>query len=130
MSNYNCPHCNADLNVGGKIILAFKRKKGKDGLFLMSEELGDYSIVHSPSISLAKDEKLHFYCPCCSRSLEYKNNENLARIFRRDETDEETSVIFSAIFGEKSTYQVSQEKQLSFGEHALRYMQPDWYKNN
>ena len=127
MNHYKCTYCSAHLNVNGYIVLSFKKKHGKNGIILMSEELGNYTVHLNPDLKFEEGEKSEFYCPCCSKSLQFKEDQNKVRIFKTDEKGEEHTVIFSAIFGEKSTYQLSEERQLSFGEHAMKYLDPTWY---
>ena len=127
MKQYYCPYCSAHLNVNGYIVLLLKKKYGKSGIILMSEELGDYTFYLNPQIKFTEGEKAHFYCSCCGKSLEFEDDENLVRIFKVDENGEEHTVIFSAIFGEKLSYKISEERKLSFGEHAMKYMDPEWF---
>ena len=127
MKIYKCPYCTAQLNIDGRIVLAANDDSSERGLVLLSAELGDFTAHYSENFSLKSGDKLHFYCPVCQHSLEYKENKNLARIL--NETDgEEHTIIFSAIFGEQSTFQINEERTLTFGEHAVRYMDPDWYR--
>ena len=95
---------------------------------MLSEELGDYTVHHSDNLNFSEGEKVHFLCPACHHSLEFKENKNLARVIELDERGEEHAIIFSALFGEKSTYRINETRTLTFGEHAVRYMDPDWYR--
>ena len=128
MNQYNCPYCTAYLNVNGFVALTIKQKHGNSGIILMSEELGDYSIHLNPNLNIEPGEKTDFYCPSCSRSLEFKEDQNMVRILKTDENNEQFTVVFSAVFGERSTYQISEERHLSFGEHAMKYLDPTWYQ--
>lgn len=127
MNQYNCPYCAAYLNVNGFVALSVKKRHGNSGIILMNEALGDYTIHLNPNLKFETGEKTDFYCPSCSKSLQVEEDENKVRIIKTDENNEKHTVIFSAIFGEKSTYQLSEERQLSFGEHALKYLDPTWY---
>ena len=62
-----------------------------------------------------------------AKSLEFERDENMVKIFKVDENGEEHTVIFSAIFGKKLTYLISEERQQSFGEQAQKYLDPEWY---
>ena len=97
---------------------------------MLSEKIGDFTIYLSQNLQreIKEGDKLHFHCPGCEESLEYAENRNLARLFLSEDGGVEHTIIFSTIFGEQSTYQISEERTKSFGEHALRYMDPDWYK--
>ena len=128
MSTYCCPYCYTHLNVHGFIVLSFKREQGKNGIILMNDQLGDYSSHLNSNVKFEKGEKAHFHCPSCSKSLEFKQNQNMARIIKIDENGREQTVIFSAIFGEESTYLISEERQLTYGEHAMKFLDPQWYK--
>ena len=127
MVHYNCPYCMAYLNVNGYVAFTVKKEHGKSGLILMSEELGDYSSFTNPNLTYEVGEKTEFFCPSCSKSLLHGVENDLVRIIKTDEDQEKHTILFSAKFGEKSTYQLSEERQLSFGEHALKYVDPDWY---
>ena len=127
MNQYNCPYCSSHLNANGYIVLSFSSDNDTCGIVLMSEKLGDYTIHFNPGIKIKKGEKTHFYCPCCSKSLEFEHDKNMVRIFKIDENNEEHTVIFSAIFGKKQTFLLSEERQLSFGEHAMKFLDPKWY---
>jgi len=127
MKQYHCTYCSALLNVNGFLVLSVKRSHDRSGLVLLSDEIGDYNVHINPDISFEEGEKAHFHCPCCSKSLEYENNENLVKIFKTDENGEQHTVIFSAIFGERLTYKLSEERQLSYGEHATKYADPEWF---
>lgn len=117
----------AQLNVNGQLVLAAQNDRSEKGVVLLSEQLGDYTAHYSPNFAFTKGDKIHFNCPACAHSLEYKQNKNLARILC-DDPQGQHSVVFSAIFGEESTYQISEERTMSYGEHAFRYMDPEWYK--
>jgi hypothetical protein len=127
MNQYYCPYCSSFLNVKGYIVLSYKRDHGKSGVMFMSDELGDYTVHLNKEVKINKGEKTHFYCPCCSKSLEFEKDENMVKIFKVDENGEEHTVIFSAIFGEKLTYLISEERQQSFGEKAQKYLDPEWF---
>ena len=128
MNLFLCPYCQAQLNVAGRLVLSAHCESGVKGIVLLSDTLGDYSADMSNNLNFESGDKIHFHCPACIHSLEYKENKNLARVLKRDEQGTETTVIFSAIFGEQSTYQIDEERTLTFGEHAVRYMDPDWYR--
>lgn len=130
MNHYNCPYCRAYLNVNGFIALNVKKEGENSGVILLSEKLGDYSSHINPKLHYEEGEMTWFYCPSCSKSLHMVEDESLVRILKKDEEDEEHTVIFSAINGKQLTHQISKERQLSFGEHALKFVDPDWYKKD
>ena len=127
MKHYNCPYCSAYLNLDGKIVLSVKQPKGNSGVIFLSEELGDYVTKLNPKLDIKEGELTHFHCPSCAESLHMLEDENHVRIKKTDKNGEEHSLIFSAIKGKLSTYLISKERQLTFGEHALKYLDPEWY---
>jgi hypothetical protein len=130
MNRFTCPYCHGQLNVHGLVVLSAHADSGERGLVLLSEELGDFTVHLSNNLmgTVSEGDHLHFHCSTCQHSLEYKENPKLARLFKTDEGGNEHTIIFSAIFGEQSTFEISEERTKSFGEHALRYMDPDWYR--
>ncbi len=127
MKKFTCPYCFVQLNIDGQLILVGAFPNGQKGLVLLSDELGDYTVHISDDIQLEKGEKAHFSCPCCQKSLVYSKDKDFVRIVKRDEKNEEYSVVFSAIFGEHRTYKISEERTLTYGESALKYQNPEWY---
>ena len=127
MKQYYCPYCSSQLNANGYIVLTIKEKHGKSGIILMSEEIGDYTSHMSSNLKVEEGDKSHFHCPSCTKSLEFDADKNMVRIFKIDENGEEHAVVFSSVYGEKSTYKLSAERQLSFGEHAMKFADPEWY---
>lgn len=129
MNRFLCPYCQAQLNVGGHLVLSAHCENGTKGVVLLSDTLGDFSADRSDNLNFKEGDHIHFHCPACSHSLEYKENKNLARVLK-EEGGKESTIVFSAIFGEQSTFQISEERTLTFGEHAVRYMDPDWYRKS
>ena len=113
MNHFTCPNCSAHLNVDGKLVLAIKTANGQHRIVLMSDELGNYSVHHHPSLKLEKGEKTYFYCPSCKGSLDFKKDQNMVRIFMTTEEGEEHTIIFSAIYGDEATFQISEERSKS-----------------
>ncbi|MBR9859259.1 hypothetical protein GYB22_00610 [bacterium] len=130
MNKYTCPYCEAQLNAEGFIVLAAHCESGDRGLIFFSDELGNFSVSLTDNLKpLVKEgDKLHFHCSACQETLEYHENNKLARLVKHDEDGSKHAIIFSTIFGEQSTYKISEERTLSFGENALKYMDPDWYR--
>lgn len=127
MKECKCPYCMAPLNVNGYIVFAAHKNDDDKGVVLLSDVLGDYTAHYGSNLSFEPGDKVHYYCPVCQHSLEYKENKNLVRILSEDEHGQHT-IIFSAILGEQCTYKINEERTLTFGEHAVRYMDPDWYR--
>ncbi len=127
MNKFLCPHCLVQLNIDGQIILSGHFQSGQRGLILLSEIIGDYTVHFSPDLHIEKGEKIDFHCPSCQTNLAYHKNPDLVRIIKRDESNQEHMLVFSAIFGEHCTYKVSEERTLTYGECAERYTNPEWY---
>ena len=127
MKKYTCPYCFIQLNINGQIVLLGEFPNGQKGLLLLSDKLGDYTVHFDPSIHLDKGDKVDFHCPSCQKSLEYSKNADLVRLVKKDENDNEFSVVFSAIFGEHCTYKISEERTFTYGESAIKYQNPEWY---
>lgn len=130
MNHYTCPNCSVHLNVDGNIVLSIKTHDGNHGVVLLSDTLGDYSVHHHPALKLQKGEKTHFYCPSCKGSLDYSKDQNMVRIFMHSDEGEEHTVIFSAIYGDQATFQISEERSKSYGELAHKFQDPEWYLKN
>ena len=126
MSTYLCPDCNAALNVAGYLILTVKKSNGNCGVVLLSEKLGDYTVHHHPDLSFEKGEHVHFRCPACKSDLTHSSDKDMVRVFL-NEDGEETTVLFSAVFGENATYQVSEKRNKTYGEMVKKFQDPYWY---
>jgi len=127
MSTYSCPHCNVALNVNGYLVLSVKNSAGNFGIVLLSDKLGDYNVHYHPSLHFEKGENAYFRCPGCRGELTYMGDQELVRIFLKDDNGEESTVIFSAIYGENSTYQISEQRRKTYGEMIAKFKDPDWY---
>ena len=122
-ANYICPHCRAYLNVSDRIVISAKNEKGQRGVLLFSIHLGDYEILKHPNFDMEENEKLNMFCPSCHKSLkDSKVHENIYKILMQDEEDHEYEILFSGVYGERCTYQISEEKVHSYGEDAGKYL--------
>lgn len=124
-TSYLCPNCKLSLNVDNDIILVAINKTGKKGLVLLHTELGNYSIKKSDDFYLKESEAVDFVCPLCNTSIDYKFKISYANLIRV--TDKETQVIFSKIYGHRSTFQVEGKVVTTYGEHAIKYTDPEWF---
>jgi hypothetical protein len=127
MIKYLCPYCHIQLNVHNHIVLIGHRPSGHKGLILLKEKLGDYNAMMPSGFSLERGEKVNFYCPGCSKSLDYTRKKDFAWILKQDELGKEYTIIFSVIFGNHATYKISEERTISYGEKAIQYANPEWY---
>lgn len=128
MTKYLCPYCSIQLNVDSHVILVGHGISGPKGLILLNEKLGDYNVKMPSGFSLDIGEKIHFHCPGCTKALDYPRNEDFAWILKHDEEGKEFTIIFSVIFGNQVTYKISEERTISYGEKALQYKNPEWYR--
>ncbi len=124
-TQYHCPHCKNTLSIGQDIILTAKNKKGQAGLVVLHTELGNYSSKKSEDLQISPGEEVDLFCPLCNNSIDYKHKTNYANLTRVAE--DESLVIFSKIYGQKRTFKVEGKKVNSYGEHALKYTDPEWF---
>jgi hypothetical protein len=120
-NSFICPYCKGHLKVGDEVIFRVRNQKKDLGLVLLSAQIGNYGSVKNPEFTYSKGEALDFYCPLCSHSLSTPVGENLIHVVMLDKQRVEHNIYFSRISGEKSTYQVTDDKVIATGEHADRY---------
>ena len=122
-ANYICPNCRTYLNVGDRIVISAKNHKGDKGILLFSIQLGDYEIQKHSWFDIEENEVIRMFCPCCHKSLKHpKVHENIYKVIMQDEEDQEYEILFSGIYGERCTYQISEEKVNTFGDDAGKYL--------
>ncbi len=130
---YYCPFCKAALNVKGNVVLAARKKVDLDnkGVVLMHEEIGNYHSEMSESLQVQPGDVVDFYCPVCMENLEIEKGEDLAGIKHIDEFGKETMMIFSRVYGEKSSFQIDADSNIkSYGERLSKYIDPEWFIMN
>lgn len=128
MENYICPFCKGHLNVSDNIVLIVKNKNDQQGLVFLHTELGNYSSQMISSIKIEKGDAVEFFCPYCHTNIEFhKEKSNLVKLLREDKQGKKTQVIFSKVYGEEATYHIDESNVLSYGEHAKKYMDPEWF---
>ncbi|HIA36600.1 MAG TPA: hypothetical protein EYM84_09430 [Flavobacteriales bacterium] len=120
-SNFLCPKCKGHLNAGGYVIFSTKNKRKQRGLVLLSPKVGSYSVKYHESYGFEKGEAIDFACPICSKSLHAKENSENVSIIMVDENDTEYKVLFSRIFGNQSTYVLSNDDVEVFGDDAVEF---------
>ena len=120
-SNFLCPKCKGHLNAGGYVIFSTKNKRKQSGLVLLSPKVGSYTVKHHESYGFEKGEAIDFACPICSKSLHAKENSENVSIIMVDENDTEYRVLFSRIYGNQSTYVLSNDDVEVFGGDALEF---------
>lgn len=123
-TDYRCPHCQSYLVCDNHLILTIKSENGeKQGLLLMSINLGDYSHVNHPTLQFEAGEAVDFLCPVCHANLKVPEiNDKLIRLIMLDEDGKRYDVFFSRIAGEHSTFRIDQENIIEqYGEDASGY---------
>ena len=126
-AKYLCPHCKNALSIDNDIILVAKTKDNLQGLVILHTEIGNYSSKISPDFHLKPREEVDFYCPICSKNLEYKFKLDLVCLNYIDEESKESSVIFSKKYKQDCTYQIVDKKIFSYGECAKKFANPEWF---
>ena len=125
---YLCPYCRAAINARNYIILSAKTKNDKVGLVLLHEEIGNYSVVLSPSLTIEEGEVVDFFCPICHACLNLLKGDNLAKYIRIENGTDESYIIISRKYGERITFKVDKNKQVeSYGEKISRFIDPEWF---
>lgn len=117
---YFCPHCRGLLNPGAKVIFVIEHGRDR-GLLLLSPELGDYAAVLAKSHPIEPGALNEFFCPICHHELRSPASDNLVEILCRQADGSEARVDFSRVAGEHATFVCGPRGIASFGEHAPRY---------
>jgi len=112
-----CPKCRNSITIEGKVVLVGKTKTGLKGIVMLNAALGDYSAKFSDDFSIVEGNSLKLLCPICHQNLSNQKNKNLAQLTQIDEDGNESTIVFSQIYGEKSTYRIEGNKiKESFGD--------------
>jgi hypothetical protein len=118
--SYFCPHCRRMLNPGTKVIFLVENGNDRE-MVLLSAKLGEYSVVHSRSMTFEEGKIYTFRCPICRSDLTSNLDENLVDILTQTDDDILVRVSFSRVFGEQATFLRSPDGVDRYGEHAERY---------
>lgn len=122
-NSYLCPYCRGHLKVAGHIVFSAKTQTGQRGLLFLSPQLGDYRCINNDSFQFAEGEHLEILCPICHSNLKAMNvNKNLAEVILVDKSNEEFTIYFSEIVGEKCTYKIHDKEVETYGENSAKYM--------
>jgi len=125
---YLCPHCRGAINANNNIVLSAKSNKNNLGLALLHEEIGNYSVSLSASLTVEPGEIVDFYCPICHKCLNVKKGDSLARYIRLENGISESFIIISRVYGENITFKVDKHKQVeTYGKSISRYIDPEWF---
>jgi len=121
-TDFKCPHCSNLLNVGENIVFTARNRFGKEGLIMLTPQIGDYTVIKHPNFDIHKGEKVDFYCLYCNTQLVSERNPNLAKILMSDEKGIEYEILFSRIVGEHATYRIVGKTVDIYGEDAAEYL--------
>lgn len=125
---YLCPHCRGVINAENNIILSAKSAEDKIGLVLLHEEIGNYTVSLSSSLTIKEGEIVDFYCPICHESLNTKKGDSLAKYIRLEDDVDESYIVISRAYGERITFKVDKNKHIkTYGESISRYIDPEWF---
>lgn len=125
---YLCPHCRGAINGDNNIVLSAKSSKGQQGLVLLHEEIGNYTVSISSTLRIKEGEIVDFFCPICRKCLNLDKGDHLARYIRLANGVDECFIIISRIYGERITFKVDKNKHVeTFGEKLSRYVDPEWF---
>jgi hypothetical protein len=117
---FHCPHCQAMLNPGTKIVLRITIRDRRS-LALLSPALGDYEVTLPPDVSMAPGEAAEFACPVCGADLRSPASPDFAEILRQREDGAFERVGFHRTYGEQVTFVVSGEQVSVYGPDAPGY---------
>ena len=118
--SYFCPHCRRMLNPGTKVIFLVENGNDRE-LMLLSAKLGEYSVVHSRSLTFEEGKIYTFRCPMCRSELTSSLDENLVDILTQSEDEPMFRVSFSRVFGEQATFLRASDGIDRYGQDAERY---------
>lgn len=126
-TKYLCPHCRTTLNIDDDIIITAEKKSGERGVVMLHTELGNYTSKKNSDFTVKAGEDVDFFCPICSKSLEYKFKISLASLIMIDVNDRESVIVFSKIYQKKCTHQIVDKEVYSYGECAKKFSNPEWF---
>ncbi|MGC4117993.1 MAG: hypothetical protein QM765_26275 [Myxococcales bacterium] len=113
---YRCPHCDGQLNPGNRIVLRGQHKASR-GLILLSPKPGNYDAVIPADFAVKARDIVDFSCPLCGHDLTSSRDPKFAEVaFRKGEKD--GRVAFSRVYGQHSTYFVTEKKVKRYGKDA------------
>ena len=126
-TRYLCPHCKSVISINEDIVLTATNSKDEKGIVLLHTKIGNYTSKKSTDFNVKDGEDIDFFCPICSKSLEYKFKLGLVCLLFIDEFEKESTVIFSKIYQKQCTYQIIDKKVYSYGECAKKFSNPEWF---
>jgi hypothetical protein len=108
------------LNPGTKVIFLVENGTERE-LVLLSAKLGEYSVVHSRSMTFEEGKIYTFRCPMCRSDLTSSLDEKLVDILTESDDEVMVRVSFSRVFGEQATFLRAPNGVDRYGEHAANY---------
>jgi hypothetical protein len=108
------------LNPGTKVIFLVENGEDRE-MVLLSAKLGEYSVVHSRSMTFEEGKIYTFRCPICRSDLTSSLDDNLVDILTQSDDKGLVRVSFSRIFGEQATFLRAPDGVDRYGQHASRY---------
>jgi len=133
--SYHCPLCDALLNPNIRVVL-IARYADKQGIVLMSSQLGDYQVICDKGFchDVAKGDIIDFCCPVCHGSLTSSSHENFAelRIINTENARQQPCLLrFSRVSEEHATFLYDGDSMREFGEEAEKFrnkmtIEGDW----
>lgn len=126
-TRYLCPHCKSVISINEDIVLTATNSKDEKGIVLLHTKIGNYTSKKSTDFNVKDGEDVDFFCPICSKNLEYKFKLGLVCLLFIDEFEKESTVIFSKIYQKQCTYQIIDKKVYSYGECAKKFSNPEWF---
>ncbi|MCU0233339.1 MAG: hypothetical protein MUE90_04830 [Thermoanaerobaculales bacterium] len=119
---YSCPHCQARLNPGERIVLRASAE-GRSFAVGLHPQPGNYSVELPPGEVMAQGSRWELSCPVCERSLASELSADLCALDLVT-AGESHRVYFSCVAGEEATFVVSAEGLVKdFGIHTDRYLE-------
>ena len=123
--SYICPKCDSLLNPNVRIVL-IARYREKQGIVLMSSQLGSYQVICDKGFchGVAKGDAVDFCCPVCHSTLTSETHENFAelKVVNRENSGHRTCLLrFSRISQEHATFLYDGDSVFEFGEEALLF---------
>jgi hypothetical protein len=120
--SYFCPKCDSLLNPNVRVVL-IARYREKQGIVLMSSQLGDYQVICDKGFchGVGKGDAVNFCCPVCHASLTSDAHQNFTelKIVNDQKAGHEPFMLrFSRISEEHATFLYDGDTIKEFGEQA------------
>lgn len=120
--SYHCPKCDALLNPNVRVVL-IARFGDKQGIVLMSSQLGDYQVICDMGLchGVPPGSSVDFCCPVCHGSLTSEAHDHFAELKIVNTKKEEHApclLRFSRVSEEHATFLYDGDSVKEFGEHS------------